>query len=104
MTTRTNLQNRALHKYCAMVADEMNAAGYDAKKVISLPIRLTPELVKDCIFRVIMHAMYPDYESTTQLSTTEIQNVYETMNAATGERFGVSMPWPSDDSLSEEQR
>ena len=104
MTTRTTQQNKALHLYLSQVADEMNAAGYDAKQVISLPIRLTPELVKDCIFKVIMRAMYPDKESSTELSTTEIQNVYETMNAATGEKFGVSLEWPSEESMSEAQR
>jgi hypothetical protein len=87
-----------------MVADDMNAAGYDAHQVISLPIRLTPEIVKDCIFKVIMHALYPDKTSTTELSTIEIQDVYENMNAATGQKFGISMDWPSDESLSEEQR
>jgi len=104
MTQRTGQQNKALHKYCQMVADEMNAAGYDAKQVISLPISLTPEIVKDCIFKAIMTALYPDKTSTTQLSTTEIQDVYENMNRATGQKFGVSMDWPSDESLSEEQR
>ena len=101
---RTTQQNKSLHKYCAMVADEMNAAGYSAQEVFTLPIRLTPELVKECLFKRIMSAMYPDKESTTELSTTEIQNVFETMNAATGEKFGISMDWPSLESLSEAQR
>jgi len=101
---RTGKQNKSLHKYCQMVADEMNAAGYDAQTVISLPIQLTPEIVKDCIFKAIMTALYPDKTSSTQLSTTEIQDVYENMNRATGTKFGVSMDWPSDESLSEEQR
>ena len=64
-TQRTLQQNKALHKYCALVADEMNAAGYDANQVISLPIQLTGDIVKDCIFKVIMSAMYKDKESTT---------------------------------------
>ena len=96
---RTHQQNRALHLYCQMVADELNAAGYDAQTVITLPISLTQDIVKDCIFRVIMRALYPDYESTTELSTTEMQNVYENMNAATAEKFGVSIPWPSEEAM-----
>lgn len=87
-----------------MVADDMNSAGYDAQTAIKLPIRLTGEIVKDCIFKRIMTAMYPDKESTTELSTTEIQTVYETMNAATGEKFGVSMPWPDRFSQAEENK
>ena len=101
---RSGQQNKALHKYCQMVADEMNAAGYDAQTVISLPISLTPEIVKECIFKVIMKALYPDKTSTTELSTTEIQDVYENMNNATGQKFGISMDFPSEESLSEEQR
>ena len=101
---RTGQQNKALHKYCQMVADDMNAAGYVADEVITLPIRLTGDLVKDCIFRRIMSALYKDYESTTELSTTEIQDVYLNMSRALGEKFGISTPWPSDESLSEEQR
>ena len=101
---RSGQQNKALHKYCQMVADEMNAAGYDAQTVISLPISLTPEIVKECIFKVIMKALYPDKTSTTELSTTEIQDVYEIMNNAIGVKFGISMDWPSDESMSEEQR
>ena len=96
---RTSQQNRALHLYCQMVADELNAAGYDAQTVITLPISLTQDIVKDCIFRAIMRALYPDKESTTELSTTEMQDVYENMNAATAQKFGVSIPWPSEDVL-----
>ena len=101
---RTPKQNKSLHKYCAMVADEMNAAGYDFKTAITLPVTMTPELVKEYMFKRIMSVMYPDKESTTELDTVEIQKVYECMNAATGEKFGVSMDWPSLDSLSEAQR
>ena len=101
---RTPSQNKSLHKYCQMVADDMNAAGYVADEVISLPIRLTGDLVKDCIFRRIMSALYKDKESTTELSTTEIQDVYLNMSRALGEKFGITTPWPSEESLSEEQR
>ena len=103
MTTRTPQQNKSLHKYCSMVADEMNAAGYDFKKAITLEIAMTPYLVKEYIFKAIMRAMY-NVESTTELTTTQIQKVYETMNYNTGTKFGISMDWPSDESLSEEQR
>ncbi len=88
---RTGQQNKSLHKYCQMVADEMNAAGYDFKEVVRLPVSMTPELVKEYLFKRIMSTQYPDKESTTELSTTEIQTVYETMNAATAQLFKISM-------------
>ena len=96
---RTNQQNKALHLYCQLVADEMNAAGYDAQTAITLPISLTQDIVKENIFKVIMRALYPDKESTTELSTTEMQNVYEHMNSATAQKFGISMDFPSDEAL-----
>jgi len=101
---RTGQQNKALHKYCAMVADEMNAAGYDFKEVVRLPVSMTPELVKEYLFKRIMSTMYPDKESTTELDTVEIQAVYENMNNATGQLFSISMDWPSEESMSESQR
>ena len=101
---RTVKQNRALHKYFTMVADDMNAAGYDAHKVISLPISMTADIVKDCIFKVIMSAMFHDKTSTTELSTKELQSVHLVMEKAIGEKFGITTAFPCDESLSEEQR
>ena len=92
---RTLPQNRALHKYCEIISDEMNAAGYDFKQVVRLPVAMTPELVKEYLFKRIMTTMYPKKESTTQLNTIEIQRVYESMNNATSELFGISHDWPN---------
>ena len=52
------------------------------------------------MFKRVMSAMYPEKESTTELSTTEIQAVYESMNAATAEKFGVSIDWPNEYDMS----
>ena len=92
---RTLPQNRALHKYCEIISNEMNAAGYDFKEVVRLPVSMTPELVKEYLFKRIMRTMYPDKESTTELDTIEIQKVYECMNAATATLFGISQEWPN---------
>jgi hypothetical protein len=92
---RTLPQNRALHKYCEMVANDMDAAGYDAQSAITLPIQLTGDIVKESIFKVIMTALYPDKTSTTELSTTELQTVYENMSRALAQKFGIDVPFPS---------
>ena len=34
-TTRSNLQNNSLHKYCQQLADELNAGGYTYKVVLN---------------------------------------------------------------------
>ena len=95
MKKRTNQQNRALHKYCELVAQSMDDAGYDAQTAITMPIQLTGAIVKESIFKVIMSALYPDKVSSTELSTTEIQTVYENMSRALAQKFGVDVPWPS---------
>ena len=97
MTDRTPQQRKSLEVYCRLVAEAMNDAGYDFKKAITLEIAMTQALVKEYIFKRIMKAMYPDKTSTTELSTTEIQKVYEVMNANTANKFGISMDWPNDD-------
>ena len=91
---RTIQQNKSLHKYCELVAQAMDEAGYDAQTAITMPIQLTGAIVKDSIFRKIMSALYPDKTSTTELSTTEIQTVYNNMSRALATKFGVDVPWP----------
>ena len=90
---RTGQQNRALHKYCQMVANDMNAAGYDAKQVISLPIQLTGAIVKDQIFKPIMNALQ-DKASTTELETGDVNEVVINMQRALAEKFGITTPFP----------
>lgn len=97
---RTDKQNRAYWLMCRMVADKLGAAGYSAQEVITLPITITPDIVHENIFKVIMRTMYPERGSTTELETTEMQQTFETMNAALAEKFGVSVDWPSQDGMS----
>lgn len=94
---RTSLQNRSLHKYLGMIAEALADSGQDMRKLVKLPIRPTTENVKENMFKPVMTALYPDKTSTTELSTTEIQQVYEHFNAAVSERLGVGFPWPCED-------
>ena len=96
MTTRTLSQNNSLHSYLTQLAKELNAAGYDFNdgKVIRLPVSFTPENVKEYMFHRVMAALYPDKTSTTQLTTVQMQEVYENLNNFTSEKFGIGMDWP----------
>jgi hypothetical protein len=80
-----------------MVADDMNEAGYSAQEVISLPIQMTGDIVKDQIFKAIMTAMFSDKTSTTELSTKELTLVADNMSRALGEKFGITTPFPSNE-------
>jgi len=97
MTQRTPQQNKSLHKYFDLLAKELNDGGYDVQTVITVPVDFTRETVKKYLFKRIMSAMYPDKASTTELSTYEIGCVYENLNRITADRFGVSIPFPSEE-------
>lgn len=99
MTTRTSLQNRALHLYLERLAEALDGAGYDMREVIKVPIKPTKENVKSEMLKPVLCALYPDKTSTTELTTTQMQELYEVMNQATAERFGVSVPWPSEEEM-----
>ncbi len=96
---RSDQQRKSIEVYCHKLADELNDKGLDVQTVITAPVSLTQENIKTHMFKVIMRALYPDYVSTTELSTTQCQEVYEHLNKITGERYGVSMDWPSEQSL-----
>ncbi len=52
--------------------------------------------VKDYLFRPIMKAQ-TGKDSTTELTTKEIDAVYDTLNRHLGEKFGVTVGFPSNE-------
>ena len=93
---RSPQQRKALEVYCDMLATSLNNAGYsfNDNTIIRLPVQFTQENVKETIFKGAMRGLYPDKDSTTELSTTEIQSVYENLNLYTAEHWAISVPWP----------
>lgn len=93
---RTNQQNAALHKYCSMLSDEFNNAGYDVRTTLSQDIEIpwTPTLIKELIFKKVMTAHYPEITSTTKLDTAQVSVIYEIINRYTAEKHGVSVEFP----------
>lgn len=96
MKQRTSLQNAALHKYFTLLAEELNLAGYDMKRTLkpSVEIPWTPDSVKEFLWKPVQHA-YLDKESTTELTTKEIDKVYDVLNRHLGETTGVTVVFPS---------
>lgn len=95
---RTQLQNKSGHKYFDMLAKELNEAGHDARHTLKegIDIPWTKELIKDLLFRPIMKAMF-DVESTAELTTKQMSEVYEVLNRHTSQKLGVSVEWPNDE-------
>lgn len=95
---RTVRQNRAFHKYCELLAKALADAGHeDMRTLIKVPIAPTKELVKYNMVHPVMKAMFPDIDSSADLSTIQMQELYEQMNVFTSERLGVSVEWPHED-------
>ena len=89
---RTSLQNRASHKDWLMIAEKLNDAGLDMRKVLKQEISIpwTTESVKEFIVKPIMEVMY-NKKSTTQLekNTDEIEKLHNVIMRELGEKFGI---------------
>lgn len=96
MEQRTNQQNKALHKLFQLLASNLNEAGLDQRKVLkeTIDIPWTEVAIKEQIWRPIQKAQLGKH-STTELTTKEIDQVFDTINKHLGEKFGIHVPFPS---------
>lgn len=93
---RTLTQNAALHKFCQMLADQLNEAGLDQLKVLKpgAEIPWTMGAVKENLWRPLQEAVLGK-ESTTKADRQEYSKVYDVLNRHMINKFGVTAPWPS---------
>jgi len=96
--TRSGKMNRCLHLYCTMLAEALNDAGFDFKRFLEISqykidVPWTPELVKEQLWRPVQIAR-TGYESTTEATNFQYQDVYQIIDARVAELTGVSVPWP----------
>jgi len=92
-TQRSIKQNRAIHLWFRLLADTLNDSGLDMKAVLkpSVSISWTDKTIKEYIYKPIIEAMLLK-KSTTELTTKEIDKVWEIINLHLGEKFGVEVP------------
>lgn len=99
--TRTNQQNRAMHKWFEMVAKECSDAGLDAKVVMNntVSVQMNSDMIKG-MWRVMQDALYGT-KSTTELSKTEqIEHIVDHFIRFFGEKFGLELPpFPAKEEL-----
>lgn len=97
---RTLRQNSALHLFFTQLADTLTEHGLDMKKTLKpeIDIRWTGDSIKEYIFRPIMKAQLGK-ESTTELTTKEIDQVFATISKFMGEKFGLQIDFPSIETL-----
>jgi hypothetical protein len=98
---RTGTQNNALHKGFELLADALNSAGLDMRKVLKQEVNIdwTKDSIKEYLFKPIME-LATGKESTTDLAKVgEIEKVWDTMFRFLGEKHGVEyIPFPNDNS------
>ena len=92
---RSNQQNNSLHKGLRNLAESLSDAGLDMKKVLKPEVEIpwTAESAKEFLFNPVARIMF-DGKTSSELTTTEIQEVWDVLNRHTGEKFGVTVPWP----------
>lgn len=101
---RTQRQNRAMHVLFNLYAGKLNEAGLDMRKTLkeTVDIPWTGESVKEWIWKPIQKAML-NKDSTTDLTTVEIDEVFDTINRYMGDKHGLSIQFPSIEEIMWEQ-
>lgn len=96
--TRTLTQNRALHLWLSQLAQTLNDAGLDMKRVLKTEVDIpwTQESAKEFLWRPIQQVMLSK-KSTTEAETSEYNQVYETLSLHLMQKFSIpELPrWPS---------
>jgi len=97
---RTEQQNRAMHLYFTHLSEELNNAGLDMRKTLKPEISIpwTSANIKEFLWRPIQLAQVRK-TSTKDLTTDELTKIYETLNRHLGEKFGISVAFPSIEEL-----
>lgn len=93
---RTNQQNKALHVLFQLLANELNNAGLDMRKTLKPGVEIPwqPGGIKEYLWRPIQEAQL-NKKSTTELTTKEIDEVFDTLNRYLGDKHGLHVPFPS---------
>jgi len=102
---RTARQNRALHLMFRQLADELNDRGLDMKTALQgfFEIPWNEHTIKEAIWRPIQIKQVGK-ESTTALTTKEIDMVFETIAMFMAKRHGLVLEFPSFETILERQR
>jgi hypothetical protein len=96
---RTGQQNRALHLWCEMLAQELTFAGISQRVLLEAinEVDNSAESVKS-VFRALGKAKYLK-SSTAELTTKECSDIYEEFNRNLA-KIGIHIEWPSAEQLS----
>jgi hypothetical protein len=104
----TRQQQKALHLFFTLLAEELNNAGLDQRKVLKpgVAIPWSGESIKTQIWKPIQQALYEKKSTTELLKKEEIDRVYNVINKHLSESFpGIEIPdFPSIESIIQKQK
>ena len=92
-TPKTDKQRSSVHVWCRQVAQVLNDAGLDMKKVLNDDIEIpwTEHSVKEHMYKVVLAAM-SGKESTESMDTTEPGQVCNVIARHLSQNKGVTLP------------
>lgn len=96
---RTNQQSKSLHLFCKLLADSLNEAGLDMRKVLkpSYQIPWTKNSVKEHIWHPLQEAMYGTNSTIFLHKQGQIDNIHKTIMQMLGEKWGLEhIEFPHD--------
>lgn len=103
LDSRTSAQNRALHLWCAQIAQVLNENNMYMTGVFGNEIEWTMELCKTQIIKATIKKVF-DVDSTTKLKRKEIDNMVDFITLAFGKK-GVEIPkFPSRELWEEKEK
>lgn len=96
---RTNQQSRALHLLFKELAVELNSRGLDLRAVLKPGIEIPwdERLVKEHLWKPLQEVMLGK-ESTTELTTAEVNKVWEVLDRHLLQKHEINMRFPSKES------
>lgn len=100
MRNRTPQQNKALHVWLKMKADQCRDAGVGPKMAFAntIELEMTPEIMKE-IWRAVQKAMYRKKSTTELAKHMEIDDITEHLNRFFADKFnlpGIEFPFDAE--------
>jgi len=102
---RTLRQNNSLHLYFNHLSKALNDAGLDVQTTLkhNISVPWSDKTVKELIYKPILKAQLGK-DSTTQMTTKEIDLVFDTITRFTSEKLGLQVDFPSIETLMWKER
>ena len=100
---RSNAQNRSLHLYFNILAEELNAHGLDMKSFLKVEINWNGLMVKELLWKPLQKIQLGE-KSTTKLKTDDLNKIYDVLNKVISDRSGgnIQVAFPCVEELFKE--